>query len=137
MWLKALRSIIMSCLLSTSTPAFPIKVIYNTIVPYTGEPTLLNIFTCRASQWVDGTNIIVYTYPFDSDIHRSFLRSYLNISDSLYFSLHATYAKAHHKVKVVNSDDEMVMMVGFTPNSIGYVIDQRVINRNKMVTILE
>ncbi len=87
------------------------------------ENTLLKAYAMKKKVWSDNTPIRVFVYPNDSDIHKSFVKSYLNMHtyqlDRLWYRL--KFSGTGKTPQEVGSSEEMIQAILSTPGSIGYV----------------
>ena len=113
-----------SVLLSSAITVQAVEVIYNHLDAYKCEPSLLDIFTARSSQWQEGSKITVFIQPRATSENNEFIDSYLGIQPSRFKELLAINKASGHRmpiIKEVASDEQVLVDVSLTPNSIGYV----------------
>lgn len=123
-------------MISSSIPA---DIVYNRVDTLQSEYlTLQNIFTRKQKYWADGSKITVMIKPLDSVEHKYFVTEWLGITNTRYKRMleSEVYAGATTPPVVVNSDEEMMLKISTTPNSIGYIDRKLVIRGEKNVKIL-
>jgi len=111
------------CLVTCLSLSVESAVIYNQEQSYQGNPTLLNIFTRKTRYWPNGARIRVFAKPLNSIEHKYFVMSWLGVSTSKYRQLleDSNSVDQGSKIQEVFSDEEMLLQVSITPNSIGYL----------------
>lgn len=104
--------------------------------------TMRHIFTRKITKWSNGKEITVFTRPFDSIVHKNFVWEWFQLTNYKYKRLlkSRTYTGEESGVKIVSSDEEMLLKVSLTPFSIGYLSSLHtfaVRGNTKNVVILE
>jgi len=100
---------------------------------------LTNIFTRKTTKWVStGAKITVFIRPINSIEHKLFVLQWLNLSNYRYKKLlqQNTFSGISSSVKTIISDEQMMIIIKSTPNSIGYVGDYMVWNDDSEITII-
>jgi len=87
------------------------------------------IFTRKRVFWSNGERIHVFTKPVNSIEHRIFLAQWLGITTYRYKKLLKVqlYSGKNSGVRIVNSDQQMMVSLLRTPYAIGYMADGTVI----------
>lgn len=113
-------------------------VIYNQMDKYQNAPTLLNIFTKKHRYWSDGSRIIVFIKPINSIEHKFFVREWLGVSPTKYNEMleSSVYSGEATNVTEVTSDEQMMIAISQTPNSIGYIDNKVLVRGERNVKIL-
>ena len=130
-----------SVLLLSAITVQAVEVIYNHLDAYKCEPSLLNIFTTKVNQWQDGSKITMFTQPRATSENNEFIYSYLGIQPSRFkelLTINKTSGNLMPNIREVGSDEEVIVDVSLTPNSIGYVrnfsVESRRINNIEIVS---
>lgn len=100
---------------------------------------LTNIFTRKITKWsTNGARIIVFIRPINSIEHKLFVMRWLGVTNYRYKKLlqQNTFSGAASNVKIIISDEQMMITIKSTPNSIGYVGDSTVLNDDSKITII-
>jgi ABC-type phosphate transport system substrate-binding protein len=113
-------------------------VIYNQPEKYKNEPTLLNIFTKKNKYWSDGSKIVVFIKPINSLEHKFFVMDWLGVSPTKYKEMleSSVYSGDSANVTEVDSDEQMMVVISQTPNSIGYIDNKVLLRGERNVKIL-
>jgi ABC-type phosphate transport system substrate-binding protein len=113
-------------------------VIYNQTDKYQNEPALLNIFTKKSKYWLDGSKIVVFIKPVNSIEHKYFVRDWLGVSPTRYKEMleSSVYSGEATNVTEVDSDEQMMIAISQTPNSIGYIDNKVLVRGERNVKIL-
>ena len=100
---------------------------------------LTNIFTRKITKWSSsGEKITVFVKPLNSIEHKMFVINWLGITNYRYKKLlqQNTFSGYASKVKIIQSDEHMILVISSTPNSIGYTNDIMVLNDDSNITII-
>lgn len=100
---------------------------------------LTNIFTRNVTKWeTNGARITVFIRPINSIEHKTFVLQWLNLTNYRYKKLlqQNTYSGVASNVKTIYSDEQMIVIIKTTPNSIGYVGDYMVVNDDSDITFI-
>lgn len=100
---------------------------------------LTNIFTRHVTKWeTTGDRITVFIRPINSIEHKTFVLRWLNLTNYRYKKLlqQNTFSGAASNVKTIRSDEQMIIIIKSTPNSIGYVGDYMVLNDDSKITVI-
>lgn len=100
--------------------------------------TIQRIFTRKVTNWPDGTNITVFTKPFNSTEHKDFVYKILKISPFYYQQLleQQTFSGKASSVIEITSDAQMYRKISNGVGSIGYV-NYEIYKDNKKVIIID
>lgn len=99
---------------------------------------LADIFTRKQKYWEDGTKITVYIKPINSIEHKAFVVEWLQISHNSYRTKvdHEVYSGNNSGLIEVKSDEEMLIKVANTANSIGYIDNKLLLRGEKNVKVI-
>ena len=90
---------------------------------YISQYELIKIFTRKKIFWSDGSKITVFVKPLDSLEHKIFTINILNLTPYKFKSMAdaIVYSGSNNPPIEIGSDEEMMLRLANTPNSIGYV----------------
>lgn len=100
---------------------------------------LADIFTRKTTRWESsGQKITVFTRPHNSIEHKLFVMDWLQLTNYRYKKLlkQNTFSGNSSSVKIITSDEIMILIVAKTPNSIGYISNNMVLNYDSTVTYI-
>lgn len=100
---------------------------------------LTNIFTRNTTKWSStGARITVFIRPINSIEHKTFVLQWLNLTNYRYKKLlqQNTFSGTASNVKTIYSDEQMMVIIKTTPNSIGYVGDYMVWNDDSEIAFI-
>lgn len=114
----------------SDTLAAPMSIAFPTATDQTIQrDTVRNMYTMRTRYWNDGSRIVVINLPADSQIHKQFVRSVLNMSPISYQQGVDRMRNAGLSGSFVEVDNEkdMLTKVSVIYGAIGYVSDDTLV----------
>jgi ABC-type phosphate transport system substrate-binding protein len=100
---------------------------------------LTDIFTRKLIRWeADGGKITVFVYPLNSITHKAFVFEWLGLTNYRYKKMlqQNTFSGYASSVRIVSSDEQMMLTITTTPNSIGYISNYMVFNNDSKISII-
>lgn len=97
---------------------------------------LKGIFTRKITRWrVSGENIVVFVKPLNSVEHKEFVIEWLGLTNYRYKKLlkQNIFSGTASSVKIIRSDEQMLLVISVTPNSIGYISNYMVWNNDSTI----